>query len=213
MKIILLYGPPSSGKGTHGRFLSQLYGIPFVEPAHIFRDILANPDHSYYQKLSTIEQGNPAPTDLYLETLEHEIKPLLESNTSFVIDKPGGNLPAETVWFLEYIKNFNPDLYVFVLDIPRKVSIKRASTRYFLPSGESYVTHEEAIEHAPKGVEPFRRIDDSTSEKVTKRYNEMYGKYKDTIIELFRNAGAQITIIDGTQDVLTVQQMMHSILA
>ena len=215
MKIILLYGPPSSGKGTHARLLHEFTGFPIIEPAVLFRQIATNPNHKWYSYIGEkINNGYPAPSDAYIKLVQAAIEPLLHSNTSFIMDKPGGSLLVETEWFLEYIKPFNAQVFLCILDIPLEESLRRIESRYFITSsGESYITYQEALSHCKNGELPTKRIDDLDSQKAKRRYKLLYEDQKEEVMVLFKKAGATITVLNGMLPVLTVNGELRKLLS
>jgi adenylate kinase family enzyme len=213
MKIVLLYGPPSSGKGTHARLLNQVTHFPIIEPAVLFRAIAADPKHKWYTYIGEkINNGYPTPTDAYMILVKEAIEPLLKSGTSFIMDKPGGSLLPETEWFLEYIKPFDAQVFLCVLDITLAESLRRIESRYFITStGQSFITYEEALSHCPPGEIPVKRVDDLDSQKAERRYKLLFADQKDQVIQLFKKSGAQVVILNGMDPILTVQDELRKI--
>lgn len=214
MNIVLLYGPPSSGKGTHARLLQEFFGYTLVEPAHVFRAIASDPSHKWYSYIGEkINNGFPTPTDAYKKIVGEEVVELLQKKKSFILDKPGGSLLNEVRWFLKLIAPFRPQVFLFELHIPLAESLRRIAARYFITStGESYITYEEALCHCPSGEKPVKRIDDLDTKKAERRYKLLYQNKHQAVKQLFSQAGAIITEINALEDILTVQTKIRNII-
>jgi adenylate kinase family enzyme len=211
MKIILLYGPPSSGKGTHARLLEEYGGYKLLEPAHIFRQIAADTTHPLSKDIAhTINNGYPVTSKQYKDIVGSKLHELLKTNTSFVLDKPGGSRLNEAKWFLELVEQYKPEIYLFVLHIPLLESLRRIDARYFITSsGESYISYKEALAHCPKAEIPVKRVDDLDTTKVRRRYRLLYQTKHKAIEQLYREHGAHVMLLDGMEDVLTVQAQLR----
>lgn len=214
MKIILLYGPPSSGKGTHIRLLSEYTGYPILEPAVLFRMISTKKDSESQAIATKINNGYPITSKDYKALVGKRITELLEMNQSFIMDKPGGSLLNEAKWFLDLVKKYNPEIYLFELHISLRESLRRIASRYFVPSSNaSYITYKESLEHCLDGEIPVRRVDDTDTSKARRRYRLLYATKRKNILKLFREHKTKVTEIDATANILTVQEMLRKITA
>lgn len=213
MNIILLYGPPSSGKGTHARLLQDFFGYTLIEPAHIFRAITRNPKDSRSKEIAErINNGFPITSDQYKEIVGANIVDLLHKKKSFILDKPGGSLLNEVRWFLKLIKPFQPKVFLFELHIPLSESLKRIEARYFITStGQSFIEYEEALKRCPSGEKPVKRVDDLDSAKVKRRYRMLYQTKHTRVKHLMKEFGATVVELDSMQDILTVQKQIRKI--
>ncbi|MDQ1468010.1 MAG: adenylate kinase [Actinomycetota bacterium] len=65
--IVMVAGPPGSGKGTQCELLAQAYGWPHLSSGALFRDEIARKTPSGERLRSTIEAGSFVPDDLTVE--------------------------------------------------------------------------------------------------------------------------------------------------
>jgi len=64
--LLLMFGPPQSGKGTYGRRLSRMLGIPYVSAGESIRDRLKS-DEGWFQGRYSMEmhdRGEFCPPEL-----------------------------------------------------------------------------------------------------------------------------------------------------
>lgn len=67
--VILLMGPPGSGKGTHAGPLSQHLSIPHISTGDLFRENIRNQTSLGKKAKSFIDLGNLVPDELVLDML------------------------------------------------------------------------------------------------------------------------------------------------
>jgi adenylate kinase len=154
-KIIVLLGPPGSGKGTLAKGLIKDYDFQHISTG----DLIRNSDDKELKKI--IANGNMIPDDKMLEMLKEKVKELdLEKNIAFdgfprnieqskMLDKMLGKLGL----------GLN---YAIFLDLPR----------------------EEAIDRLKKRAKEEGRKDDASFETINKRFDEYLEKTL-PLIELY----------------------------
>jgi len=146
-KIIVLLGPPGSGKGTLAKGLIKDYDFQHISTG----DLIRNSDDKELKKI--IANGKMIPDDKMLEILKEKVKELdLEKNIAFdgfprnieqskMLDKMLGKLGL----------GLN---YAIFLDLPR----------------------EEAIDRLKKRAKEEGRKDDASFETINKRFDEYLEK-------------------------------------
>jgi len=154
-KIIVLLGPPGSGKGTLAKGLIKDYDFQHISTG----DLIRNSEDKDLQKI--ISNGKMIPDDKMLEILKEKVKELdLEKNIAFdgfprnieqskMLDKMLGKLGL----------GLN---YAIFLDLPR----------------------EEAIDRLKKRAKEEGRKDDASFETINKRFDEYLEKTL-PLIELY----------------------------
>jgi adenylate kinase len=71
--ILILMGPPGSGKGTHATPLSRTLSLPHISTGDLFRENIRNQTPLGIEAKKNIDQGKLVPDDLVLDMLFERI--------------------------------------------------------------------------------------------------------------------------------------------
>ncbi|HAI63161.1 TPA: adenylate kinase [candidate division WWE3 bacterium] len=190
MKILLM-GTVGSGKGTQGEMLSKHLGLPLVSVGQALRDL--KPGHPWYREINdALLAGHLAPQDKVAEILKETVSgPGYEKG--YIMD--GWGRTTEDLVF------FDPTYdKVFLINIPRELSLARLSTRRTCEScGAVY-----NIVSKPPKVEgvcdkcggALKQRDDDKEEAILRRL-EIFKNETSVQIEKFRSDGILIEV-DGS---------------
>ncbi|TWP22516.1 adenylate kinase [Apibacter muscae] len=74
MDIIVLFGPPGSGKGTQAEILSKKFNLKHISTGDLFRYNIKNETSLGIQVKSYMDKGNLVPDELTTEMLKDELK-------------------------------------------------------------------------------------------------------------------------------------------
>jgi adenylate kinase len=69
--IVVLIGPPGSGKSTQGYLLSKEYNIPFIGVGDLVRDMIHSDRNEYAQEVNS---GNLLPDDIVFNIVKTELE-------------------------------------------------------------------------------------------------------------------------------------------
>lgn len=109
MKLLLL-GPPSSGKGTIGKMLSEKLGVPLIGTGNLLRNLPKDyPNYKQIDKL--MDSGGLAPNDVVSEIMKTRLNES-DCENGYILD----GYPRD----IEQLKFFDPSLNYAIL---LKVSI------------------------------------------------------------------------------------------
>lgn len=190
MKILLM-GPVGSGKGTQGEMLSKHLGLPLISVGQALRNLA--PEHPWYKEINeALVAGRLAPQDKVAEILKEAVaSPGFEKG--YIMD--GWGRTTEDLVFFD--PNYDK---VFLINIPREISLMRLSTRRTCEScGAVY----NVVSKPPKveGVcdkcgGALKQRDDDKEEAILKRL-EIFANETSEQIEKFRTRGILIEI-DGS---------------
>lgn len=85
MDIIVLFGPPGSGKGTQAEILSKKFNLKHISTGDLFRYNIKNETSLGIQVKSYMDKGNLVPDELTTEMLKDELKRNSEQK-GFILD-------------------------------------------------------------------------------------------------------------------------------
>ena len=181
--IIVLIGPPASGKGTIGKLLSEKLSLPLVNVGKMLREI---PRESiWYDSINqAMDKGNLAPNSIVGGFLEEVVKDSRYEN-GYILDG----------WIRQMsdLEQFDPcPNYVVFIDASKEVSQERVLSRRVCEEKQhSY----NLISNPPKkkgicdidGSKLIRR-DDDTAEVLEHRWRE-YEERTLPVVEYYRGKG------------------------
>lgn len=198
--VIVLLGPPGSGKGTQAVRLSQSLGIPHISTGDIFRYNIKNQTPLGLKVKEYLDAGKLVPDSVTLDMLFDRLKQD-DCKKGYLLDGvPRTVFQAETIQ--AYLSKLPHRLVVFNLSVSDAEVLKRITGRRTCQQcGKIY--HVDT--NAPKvsGVcdvcqgKLIQRSDDS-EEVVKERLKAYYAQTRP--VEDFYRKTAQVIDIDGSQN-------------
>jgi adenylate kinase len=190
MKVIIFFGPPGAGKGTHAKEISNILKIPHISTGDIFRDAIKNETILGNKVKDYVNSGKLVPDELVWEIVKERLKEN-DCSQGFILDGyPRTVLQAEFLKkFLEEKKAYPKVIYLKVSD---ELVIKRLSSRRVCKNcGAIY----NLISMPPKednkcdicGGELYQRTDD-TPEVIKQRLNTYYKESK-PLLDYYKKEG------------------------
>jgi adenylate kinase len=164
MSIILMFGPPGSGKGTQSKRLKEELNFDHISFGDVLRDHIEKNTVIGQKVNKIVEKGNLVSFEIVEEILEQEIDKILKNKKTVIFDGFPRNL-EQAILFEKKIKE-------------KKISIKKI---FFLDIDEK--TIEERLISRSK-VE--NRIDDQDLKKIKHRI-QVYQKETIPLIDFFKN--------------------------
>lgn len=197
-KVIILMGPPGSGKGTQAAQLSKELGIPHISTGDILRENVRNNTDLGKEAKSYMDAGKYVPDELiYSMLFDRVAKP--DAMKGYLLDGFPRTLPqAES---LEKHLRGKANVTVINLDVPDEVIIKRASGRLLCKNDSTHIHNVYSAPPKVPGVcdvcggELYQRADDKP-EVVAERL-KVYHKQTQPVIEFYRSKN-MLKTIDGT---------------
>ena len=202
--IIVLFGPPGSGKGTQAKLLAEKYGVPHISTGDILRENLNNETKLGLEAKTYMDKGELVPDDVLIGIIKDRLS---ESDcaSGFLLDGYPRTLPqAETLSKILSELGKNLDL-VLNIDVPDEELLKRLAGRRMCVCGASY----HILFNKPKqegicdlcGSKLYRR-DDDKEEAILNRL-DVYKNQTRPLIDHYTQAGVMLTI-NGAADVAVV---------
>lgn len=124
--VLILLGPPGSGKGTQAKRLAEHYQIPHISTGDLFRQHIAQ-DTSIGQKANKyIRDGHLVPDVIVLDMLFDRIEQS-DCKNGFLLD--GFPRTVEQANEMKKHQSLNTKIFVLSLDVPDEEIIRRATGR------------------------------------------------------------------------------------
>jgi adenylate kinase len=198
-KVIILLGPPGSGKGTQALRLSKELGIPHISTGDLFRENIGKNTELGQKAKEFTNSGKLVPDSLVLDMLFDRVaKPDCEKG--FLLDGFPRTIPQAEAFDKQLSRN--DELIVFDLEVPDDVIVKRIEGRRTCPScGKIYNIHFSPPKEAGKcddcDVQLTQRTDDT--KEVVKERLKVYHEQTEPLIHYYSKKNVLYTF-DGEKD-------------
>lgn len=205
MKVIIIFGPPGSGKGTQGKIISQKLNIPHIATGDIMREAVANETELGKKVKDYLGRGLLVPDEIVIEIIEERLR-REDVKNGFILD--GFPRTVEQAKALENLfKKLNIKEYkVIYLRVPDEEIIKRVSgRRTCIKCGKVYnifYSPPKEDEKCDSCGEKLVVREDDTEEKVKKRLQV----YKESTLPVLEFYGNKVININGTGDIEEINQ-------
>lgn len=209
-QVIILIGPPGSGKGTQAELLAEKFGLFHLESSKVIEEKIKNapPDDAIMQREKKLwESGILNTPELVLEWIKEKAKEvageghgIVFSGSPRTIYEAEGEAPVlEELYGKENVKVFN-------IEISEDESIKRNSKRRICKDSRHPIPgfpEFEGITKCPKdGSEIITRVLDNP-ETIKIRYQEYLNRTL-PIIDFLKKRSYKIMGISGEQSIENV---------
>ncbi|BBI17193.1 Adenylate kinase [Neochlamydia sp. S13] len=124
--IVILLGPPGSGKGTQTKLLSQTLSIPQISTGDLFREHIKKNTVLGLKAKEYINAGHLVPDDLVLEMVNDRVE-LPDCSRGYLLDGVPRTLAQAERVSATLLKDVN--VIVFKLAVDHEMIIKRAVGR------------------------------------------------------------------------------------
>jgi adenylate kinase len=124
--IVVLLGPPGSGKGTQAKMLAEAFSIPQISTGDLFREHMKKDTPLGVEAKSYINAGKLVPDELTLKMLDERIQ-LDDCKKGFILDGVPRTLPQAEILEANLFSQNN--LVVLNLEVDNDVIVKRAEGR------------------------------------------------------------------------------------
>lgn len=217
-KIVILMGPPGSGKGTQAKLFANLLGYTHISTGSLLRDILNNPeaDAEIKSEATKILQGSLVADWLIYKLVFPLIEEKIKSGTGVILDGAIRNLSqAEEYGKFFTDKDFWGEVKAIWIDLNEEVSLDRLITRRECSSCRDiipYTAETKDLITCPKcGGFLEKRSDDKEMAIFKKRLEGQGRVAQEPIIEYFKEKNVLVEV-DGSKDISVVTEEIKNIL-
>lgn len=203
MKLVV-FGPPSAGKGTQAQKLSAKYGLPQVSTGDLLRKAVADKTPLGVKVKSYLDQGRLGPDDLIVKLIKERVsKP--DCRNGYLLD----GFPRTMGQAKELDKMTNVDLVLNIV-VDMEVLVERAVGRRSCPNcGAVYHVKFNPPTNAgtcEKCGSSLVQRDDDKEETIRNRL-KVYQEQTAPLIEHYRKKG-KLVDIDGSAGIDAVFSQM-----
>ena len=214
MTVIILLGPPGSGKGTQAKAIQEKRNIVQLSTGEMLRAEVASKSGVGKRAKKIIETGKFVPDELIVELVFNRIKKQ-DCKTGFILDGFPRTLPQAKA--LDELLRSQARAIQCVIDIAvdENALVRRITGRYVC-DGCGFVYHEEFQNPKVEGVcdkcsghEFSKRADDN--ERTVRARLVEYHTQTEPIIGYYEKAGV-LSSVDGMVDISEVTKQIVRIL-
>lgn len=179
MEVMIIFGPPGSGKGTQAELLVQNLGLVYISTGNLFREAIANKTEIGLQIENLLAQGHLAPDEMVIKIIEDFL--IKNKDKKVLLDGFPRTIPQAQ----ELVK------------MTRKLNVSRIKVINL------EVDDEELMRRIMLRSKLQGRADDN-EQTVRERLN-VYHRQTKPVLEFFRNAGEDVYNIEGVGKVEDIQ--------
>ena len=196
MKLVI-FGPPSAGKGTQAQRLSKKYGIPQIATGDLLREHVAKKTPIGIKVKEILDSGKLGPDDLIVQMIKDRVS-LPDCRNGYLLD----GFPRTMNQARELEKMTDIDLVLSIAVDPEAL-VERAIGRRICPKCAA-VYHIKANPPKKSGVcdkcgSALVQRDDDKEETVRKRL-KVYQEQTAPLVEHYRRLG-KLVDIDGSRGI------------
>jgi adenylate kinase family enzyme len=215
--ILLLYGPPTSGKGTQAHHLKILYPNYYhIDFGAILRNFIdKNPTSmvsvSLQEKMS---KGEAVDSNLLWQVIGEDLEKHCQLKHKLIIEGLGRKL-EDAIFFSKIIERYNLSLAIFHLCLPLEYAILRSNTRYYVKDNTlPFSSYEDALSAANNQIQNiWRRTDDGDKAIIEKRYINLYENIYPKILHILQiSCLAPVYIVEATLPITEVTNQITTYL-
>lgn len=213
-KIIIMMGPPGSGKGTQAKKIAQKYGYLHLSTGDLLRALATKPGltSEEAEALELINAGSLVPDGLIYQLVFDKLKNEVGSGRGVVLDgaiRTVAQAEAFQKFFVE--NNFDQEVVVLEITLSDEEAFNRLSTRRVCQKCSEIVPAFADAAACPKcGGELVARKDDNP-EVIKDRIAKQGNAALEPIMNFYKQLKL-VRMVDGSQSIERVEQDITTIL-
>jgi len=208
MMKLVIFGPPSAGKGTQAQKLSKRYGIPQIATGDLLREHVAKKTPIGVKVKEILDAGKLGPDDLIVQMIKDRVSEP-DCKNGYLLD----GFPRTMNQAKELEKMTDIDLVLNIVVDP-EVLVERAVGRRICPKCAA-VYHVSFNPPKRRGIcdkcgTPLVQRDDDKEETVRRRL-KVYQEQTAPLVEYYRSRG-KLVDIDGSKGIEGVfEQLVNAV--
>lgn len=198
MKNIIFIAPPSAGKGTQSKLISEKYNMPHISTGDLLRDEVNKGTELGNQIKDIMEAGNFVSDEIITTLLENRLSQD-DCNNGYILDGYPRNIEQAKI-YENILSKLNKDLGVVIfLDIDRQVALDRVLSRIVCPNcGTSFNLVEESLKPKKEGIcdkcgSDLKVRKDDNSETFANRFDTYLSKTQ-SLIDYYKEKNVLETV-------------------
>ncbi|MEK7187584.1 MAG: nucleoside monophosphate kinase [Patescibacteria group bacterium] len=201
---VIIYGPPGSGKSTQARFLSAKLDLFLFDTGRYLDALVHDPKNqnaTIKRERKLYDAGKLMTPSFVLRVVRERVERIARANSSIVFSGSPRTLYEAEGLLPVLAKEFGKkNVYVFVLDVPISVSVKRNGSRYICKSCAAPLLAEyypsKKPKHCPVCAGPLYKRTDDNPKKLVTRLNQ-YDTRTKPIFALMKKEGYRVHHVNG----------------
>jgi len=200
LPIIMLMGPPGSGKGTQASALQERFGFERIETGAMLRAIREGPSPAARRVRELMDAGQLAPPPLVADFVIREARRIRGGGKGIVFDGSPRTLAEAERLFAALRKDRIDRVLVVVLDVPKPETLRRVLQRWICEHCQrSGPLRESTPEICDACGEKLVRRPDDTADVMEKRWEE-YAFRTLPVVRFFERRGL-VAHLNGDQPI------------
>lgn len=194
--IIILLGPPGSGKGSQAKRISKRFGFIIISIGDLFREAINKNDQIGDKVKDYLEKGKLVPDDTVFKVIEREFSKMSEEKGIVFDGFPRNKKQAESLDSFLDSENSSIDLVLY-FDVPFSVVSDRLTNRRICPNCGSVYNVKTSPPEIPdicdKCGYPLEKREDDKKEIVEDRF-KVYQEQTLPIKEIYEEEGILVDV-------------------
>ena len=214
-KIIILFGPPGSGKGTQAKLLAEKTGYAHISTGDLLRSLRerTNLNSSEKEALQIMQTGALVPDQVIYDLVFSVIENNLTAGQGVILDGAIRNLDQARAYQDFFVNhNFSDEVNAIMIDLSDEQSARRLATRLVCGTCGAIYINDGKSQLCPKcGVELSARQDDQP-EAVAKRLLLQGNASLASILAFYEGLGVLLHV-DGFGTINDVKTALEGVLS
>lgn len=191
MKVVFLTGRPGSGKGSQGKILSEILGVPHISTGELFRNEAKTNSEIGNKMKEFMDKGEIIPNDIHFAYLNSKLN---EFTNGYILDGYPKNEECFD-FIMNTLENKCKPVVVF-LDVSRQTAYSRLTSRLYCNNCD--ISRPKTDVSCPKCFGNLEIRHDDNEITINHRL-DVYEKYTVPLFERYRKMGI-LKIVDGEQN-------------